>query len=178
MIIKLIVATSTNNVIGYQGKLPWYQPKDMQRFKELTTNHIVLMGRKTYQSLQIKPLPKRLNIILTKNKNFKVPQCITINHINQIKPVIENKICYVIGGEQIFKQMLPYTNYIYQTLIHANVQGDTYFPNINPNLWYKESESYINKDGYNNYPMTFLKWSRIKNVSVPLDLPSEQSLQP
>lgn len=149
--ISLIVAVDENGGIGYDGQLLTSIPEDLQRFKSLTTGHIVIMGRKTWDSLPKKPLPKRRNIVISnqKQENFMtIPEC-----LEEIKD-IEDEI-FVIGGGNIYKYFLPLTNRIYITLIHKSFENvDTYFPNINLDEWVVIDR----KNGQGNY--TFITVDR------------------
>ena len=133
-----IVATSQNNAIGYQGKLPWHIPEDLKFFSKTTKNHIVLMGRKTWESFK-GSLPQRLNVIVTRKTDYKVIEKST-HIIYDLKTAIKfcettalssqnwGKEIFIIGGEQIYKQSLPWINTIYLTRIHQKVKGDTFYP--------------------------------------------------
>ena len=132
--ISLIVAKSKNNIIGGGGKIPWYIPEDLQRFKKLTTNNIVIMGRKTFESLpkESKPLPNRLNIIISRNKNYKVDNCLVVNSLSQaLRKAGSDKKVFVIGGGEIYKEALKYADNIYVTEVDGEFKGDTYFPTLN-----------------------------------------------
>ena len=130
--ISLIVAVDENGGIGYNGQLLTRIPEDLKRFKTLTTGHIVIMGRKTWDSLSIKPLPNRRNIVISnqKQENFMtIPEC-----LEEIKD-IEDEI-FVIGGGNIYKYFLPKADRIYITLIHKSFDKvDTYFPVVDKKEW-------------------------------------------
>ena len=108
--VSIIVAKSKNGVIGVDNKLPWNLPEDLKRFKELTTNNVVIMGRKTFESLG-KPLPKRTTIIITRNLNYKVEGCIVVNSLeNAIIEAREDDNPYILGGGEIYRQALDYAD--------------------------------------------------------------------
>ncbi len=136
MNLTLIVAISENNVIGFKNKIPWRIKEDMQRFKELTINHNVIMGRKTYESIPLKfrPLPERKNIVLSRNLNLNEDIYIARN-IEEALVLTENKDSYIIGGEKVYELFLPLTNKIELTKVHHSYEGDTFFPDINWNNW-------------------------------------------
>ena len=116
------------------NKLPWYIPDDLKRFKKLTSDKVVIMGRKTYESIG-KPLPNRLNIIVTRNKKLTIPGCIVVNSLTQaIEKAGNNKEVFIIGGGEIYKESINFTNKIYLTKVHLEVKGDTTFPEINTEL--------------------------------------------
>ena len=127
--ITLIAACSENRVIGKAGKLIWHIPEDLKRFKKLTLGNPIVMGRKTFESIG-KPLPGRTNIILTRDKNYKMEGCLVYNKISDILEIFEKNNIFVIGGGEIYKQFLDKADKIELTLIHKNFDGDTYFPQI------------------------------------------------
>ena len=132
--ISLIVAKSENNVIGNKGRIPWHIPNDLKRFKELTTNNIVIMGRKTFESLpeKYRPLPNRINIILSKDKSYKPKCCMVFDNIKKaLKKAGNDKEIFIIGGGEIYKEGLKYANKVYITEVDGDFEGDTYFPKLN-----------------------------------------------
>lgn len=137
--INLIVAASSNNVIGVNNTLPWHLPNDLKRFKLLTKNSIVIMGRKTWESLPEKnrPLPNRLNYILTNDKNYIANGGIVFNSIEDvIVKLKESKTnAFVIGGGEIYKQFIPYTNKIYLTRVYKKIVGDAYLTGVDIKEW-------------------------------------------
>lgn len=153
--ISLVVAISENNVIGYGGKIPWRIPEDLKRFKELTLNHSVIMGRKTYESLpeKFRPLPQRQNIILTSKEI--TDQGIYLARSIEEALVLSKTDPYIIGGEKVYKQFLPFANVLEITKVHRNYLGDTFFPKVDWMSWEKINE--VNKDGY-----SFLTYHRKK----------------
>ena len=146
--ISLIVAKSKNNVIGNKGKLPWNISEDLKRFKELTTDNVVIMGRKTYESLpdKSKPLPNRINIIISRDENYTAPNCLVFNDIKTaIRKAGTNKEVFIIGGGEIYKEGLNYADKLYITEVENDVVGDTYFPELNGNWIEVKSEQ---KEGF------------------------------
>jgi dihydrofolate reductase len=128
--IALIAAVSENGVIGVDNKLPWYIPEDLKRFKKLTSGNVVIMGRKTYQSIG-KPLPNRLNIVISRNKDLVIPGCLVVHTMNQaIRKAGTDKDIFIIGGGEIYNIGMVYANKIFLTKIHQEVEGDTTFPEI------------------------------------------------
>lgn len=146
--VSIIVAKSKNNVIGNKGNLPWYIPEDLKRFKKLTSGKTVIMGRKTYESLpkESKPLSNRVNIVISKDKNFLAKDCIVVDSIEKaIKKSDNDKEIFIIGGGEIYKIALKYSDKIYVTEIDGNFLGDTHFPNLDDN-WIESNRE--EKDGY------------------------------
>jgi dihydrofolate reductase len=150
--ITLIAACSKNKIIGNENKLIWKVPGDLKRFKELTTGHTVLMGRKTFESIG-RPLPNRRNIILTRDKAFKADGCLVYSDLKEVLELFGNDL-FIIGGEQIYKQTIGYADFIELTLIHKEFEGDAYFPEI-PD-WFHEI-----KGKRQNLECEEFKWSYI-----------------
>ena len=131
--ISIIVAKSNNNVIGSNGSIPWNVPKDLKYFKELTEGNTVIMGRKTYESLpkDKKPLPNRINIVITRDSNFTANGCMVVGSLEEAILKIDNrKDTFIIGGGEIYKQAINFVDKIYVTEINNEYEGDTYFPKI------------------------------------------------
>lgn len=127
--INIIFASDLNGVIGLENKIPWNIPYDLRRFKSLTINQTVVMGRRTYESLPFFPkgFPKRNNVIVSKTLN-SVPGCEVIDCLETyLKSVKTNEVVWVVGGADIYHQALPYADRIYHTEVHGRVNGDTYF---------------------------------------------------
>ena len=130
-----VVAHDKNRLIGGNGKILWHLPEDLKNFKKLTLNSIVIMGRKTFESIG-KPLPKRLNVVLTKDKDFRPNNCIVYDDIRDvIRDFAEEYQVFVIGGGEIYKQFFPYIKRIYVSLVDGEYVGDTYFPEYNSDEW-------------------------------------------
>lgn len=135
MIISLIAAMSRNRVIGKNNTLPWNLPEDMKRFREITSGKPVVMGRKTFESIG-KPLPKRTNIIITRDKNYKQDGCIVVHSADDsLKAAKGSEEIMIIGGEQIFREFLPRADKMYLTFIDEDFEGDAYFPEYNKHEW-------------------------------------------
>ena len=135
--LSIIVAKAKNNVIGKDNQLIWHIPDDLKRFKSLTTGHTIIMGRKTFESLG-KVLPNRFHVVLTRDKNLKIDNenVKVINDISQLEKYINNDVeNFVIGGESIYKLLLPVSKKLYITQLDMDFEGDTYFPNIDKNEW-------------------------------------------
>jgi dihydrofolate reductase len=147
--IIIIVAISKNNVIGKNNKIPWYIKEDFLHFKEITTNHPVIMGKNTFLSLPKKPLPKRTNIVLVfKDDNFNYPETIIKNNLEEAieyAHTIDDK-AYIIGGGFVYKQAMEIATKLEVTLIDKEYEGDVFFPKINSNLWEIIKEE--KKDGF------------------------------
>ena len=160
---SIIVAVCNNNVIGGNNKLLWHISEDLKRFKNITTGHTIIMGRKTFESLK-KPLPNRHHIILTRDKNYKIDsnQVTVVNDIETIMKTYENSgsEIFIIGGGEIYNLFLPYCDKLYLTKVNKDFEGDTYFPEINYDEWTvtESSEEYI--DPKNNLSYQFINLCR------------------
>ena len=138
MSIKLICAISKNNVIGRENNLPWNIQEDLKRFKELTSNNIIVMGRKTYESIG-RPLPNRRNIVLSNNSDLRIENVEVVNSSQKILDLynknMDEKDLYIIGGTYIYELFLNNCEYLYLTYIDKEFEGDAYFPKINWQEW-------------------------------------------
>ena len=133
--ISLIVAASTNGVIGVDGDLPWRLPDDLKRFKALTTGKPVVMGRKTWDSIGF-PLPNRQNIVITRNPDFAADGCDIVSTPEQaIAAAGDADELMIIGGGTIYDIFLDKATRVYLTLVHAEIDGDTYFPTLDAGVW-------------------------------------------
>jgi dihydrofolate reductase len=154
--IKIIVATSKNGVIGKDNKLLWKQSDDLKRFKSLTMNKKVVMGRKTFESIG-KPLPNRENYVITR-QNIEIPGCNIINDINDISKLDGD--VFIIGGGEIYEKCIKLADEIYLTIVECEVEGDTFFSKIDTNEWIKTSEEINKKDLNNEYDYVYQNWIR------------------
>lgn len=156
MELGIIVATSKNGVIGNKGEMPWHIPEDLKHFKELTLNHSIIMGRKTYESIG-KPLPKRDNIVLSRNSfednKIKIAHSIdeVLHYLNKREKLhIDYKKAYVIGGQEIYEQFLPLVNFIELTKIHRFYNGDSFF-RFNKDEWIEKNREFMNGFDFVSY---------------------------
>ena len=158
-----IVAASENNVIGKDNELPWRLPRDFKYFKNKTWGMPVIMGRNTYESMK-KDLPGRMNIVITSRKDWHPENVAITNSINDaISKAKESdtKEIFIIGGGEIFKNTMDIVDRIYLTRVHTVIEnGDTFYPEIDKNLWKMTSASSFPADEKNNYPFTFEVWDR------------------
>jgi dihydrofolate reductase len=128
----MIVAVARDNVIGCKGRLPWRIPEDLRYFKDVTMNHTVIMGRKTFDSIG-SPLPGRRNLVLSRKANLSIENCIVLNDLQSALKAAtqEDPLPFVIGGASLYEQSLPFCRRIYLTQIDRCVEGETRFPAIN-----------------------------------------------
>lgn len=156
--ISLIAALSQNRMIGKDQKLLWHIPEDLKRFKKITKNHPIIMGRKTYESIG-RPLPDRTNIIVTRYTNYVVPGCQVYHSLDEAikaaKEIEEERIVpevFIIGGADIFEQTLKIADRLYLTVVEGNYEGDAFFPD------YSQFKKIISeeKGESGKYKLTFL----------------------
>ena len=165
MLISIIAAVTENNVIGNNGDLPFKQKDDLLRFRFLTTNNVVIMGRKTFDSIG-KPLPNRTNIVISHNKEtrrvLKQKGCIVFDRLTTaIKYAKKNFTCncYIIGGGQVYMQALPLVDRLYITKVHATLQGDVTFPKIDTKIWQAAVSTFKHKaDADNEHDFSFTEY--------------------
>lgn len=166
MRIAMIWAMAQNRVIGRNNKLPWHLPNDLQYFKQVTTGKPVIMGRKTYDSIG-KPLPNRYNIVITRDADLKIPGVKTVLSLEAALELADaeclvtgNEEVVVMGGAEIYQQCLPRAHRLYVTLVHADVEGDAVFPDIDLNQYQLLAREDFQADGPNPYDYSFCVYQR------------------
>lgn len=161
--ITLVVAMGLNREIGIDNQLPWHLPKDLKHFKEITSGHPIIMGRKTYESIG-KPLPNRTNIVISRKKDWFEEGILIVGSIKEaIKfgQKIDEDI-FIIGGGNIFEQTMDIADKLEVTEIKTNIEADTFFPKIDPKIWTKTDEICHEKDEKNNFDFCFQTFQRAK----------------
>lgn len=146
--LSIIAAMARNGVIGIANRLPWHLPEDLQHFKRLTMGHHIIMGRKTYASIG-RPLPGRETVILTRDRGFQAPGCLTAHTLYEaIEACGDDPEVFCVGGAEIYAQALPLADRLYLTEIQAEYAGDAYFPTIDRKLWQETGrERHVSADG-------------------------------
>lgn len=162
--MNIIVAVDNNWAIGNKNRLLVSIPNDMKHFREETTGKVVVLGRKTLETFpQGQPLKNRTNVILTANKNFKVKDAIIVHSLEELLEELkkyDDEDIYVIGGDSVYKQLLPYCRVAHVTKVDHEYEADTYFPNLDKDPdWQITAES--DEQTYFDLPYTFLKYERI-----------------
>lgn len=156
---SMIAAVSTNNVIGKNGQLPWHLKTDLQRFKKLTENHTIIMGRRCFESIG-KPLPNRTNVVVSSNTDLEIPGCI-------VKPSLQYAADYtnsrydstpfIIGGGTLYRQAINLVNVLYLTRVHTIIEdGDVFFPELDMSKWDIEHTEDVPADKDNDFDTTFM----------------------
>ncbi|QJD94373.1 dihydrofolate reductase [Mucilaginibacter robiniae] len=157
--LNIIVAIATNNGIGKNNQLLWHLPADLKHFKQITSGHTVIMGRKTYDSIG-KQLPNRRNIVITR-RPLNIEGCEVVNSVEDaLNSCNADENIFVIGGAEIYQQTLPVVNTLYLTLVHQAFEADTYFPEINKDEWLEISHEDYQPDVKNEFSYSFITLRR------------------
>ena len=162
MNLSIIVAIGEGNVIGKKNGLPWYLPSDLKHFKTLTNGHVIIMGRKTFESIG-KPLPNRMNVVLAREMDYKLEGCIVAHSLDEALalPEVQNDSeAFIIGGGEIFRQTMDRVQTLYVTEVHHNFEGDVYFPTIDINKWKEVERIRGAEDEKNIYEYYFVVYKK------------------
>jgi dihydrofolate reductase len=158
--ITIIAAIAENNALGKDNKLIWHLPADLKRFKKVTLNHHIIMGRKTFESLG-KPLPNRTNIVITRNKDYTANGCVVVNSLQEaIKAAKEDKDPFILGGAEIYKQAILIADKLDLTFVHHKFEADVFFPEINKTVWKETSREDYKADNNNKFDFSFVTFER------------------
>ena len=162
MVISMIAAMTRDRVIGINNSLPWKLPADMQWFRQQTMGKPIIMGRKTFESFGAKPLPGRKNIIITRDQNYKVEGCDVVHSIDEALTLANSaEEVMVIGGAELYRQVLSDTDTIYLTRIHEAFEGDTRFPEIHNTEWHQVERIDHEADEKNSHDYSFIRLDRV-----------------
>jgi len=158
MMISLIAALGNDNIIGIKNSLPWRLPADLAYFREKTLGKVCVMGQKTFESLGSRPLSGRRFIVLSDDPGFKAPEnCQVADSIEKVLELTKNETEIMIsGGASVYRQFLPLAQRLYLTFIHADFEGDVFFPEINFSEWKEMSRIENKPDAQNPYPYSFV----------------------
>jgi dihydrofolate reductase len=158
----MIAAVAENNALGKNNDLLWHLPNDFKRFKEVTSGHHIIMGRKTFESFP-KPLPNRTHVIITRQKDFQFEGCIVVSNLEKaIAACPKNEAVYIIGGGEIYTQSISFADQLDITRVHHSFDADVYFPEIDPEIWELTSETFNPKDEKHLFDYTFQTFVRRK----------------
>ncbi|MDX2304443.1 MAG: dihydrofolate reductase [Microscillaceae bacterium] len=158
MDISIIVACSENWVIGHGGKLPWRLSDDLKNFKKVTSGHCVIMGRKTFESIG-KPLPGRNNLVISRRSSFEAEGIVAVSSLEAALMEAEQlgeTEAFIIGGGEIFRQSLGLVDRLYLTWVHAHLQGDAFFPEIDWQQWQEKNRVFYPADEKNEYAFDWI----------------------
>lgn len=159
--LSIIVAVADNGVIGSGNQLPWRLPDDLKRFKALSLGKPIVMGRKTYDSIG-RPLPGRLNVVISRQPGLEIPGCTVVTSIDEAiaaaQPAPE---IVIVGGADIYRQVLPQVQVIHLTCVHANVAGDVVFPKLQEHEWREVAKEYHPADERHPHAFTFSTLERV-----------------
>ena len=164
--LSMMVAKASNNVIGRDNKLPWYLPNDLKYFKQVTFGKPVIMGRKTWESLK-GPLPGRTNIVITRQPDYQAEGAKVVATVGDAITMAENvafiegqEEAVIMGGAEIYALALPQTERLYLTEVHADVDGDTFFPEYDRSEWKEIGREDLAAEGPNPYDYSFVVYER------------------
>ena len=158
--LSLIVAAAKNGIIGKDNDMPWHLPADLAYFKKVTLGKPVIMGRKTFESIG-RPLPGRRNIVISRNSHYQVAGIEVVNSITEALALVNNvDEVMVIGGGSIYEHCMSFATRLYITHINATIEGDTRFPVVDMNKWYKTKSDVLKADEKNAYNLEFCLYQR------------------
>lgn len=161
MKITLVVAMAANRVIGRENRLPWHLPADLRHFRQVTIGKPILMGRKTHESIG-HALPGRVNIVVTRDEAYTAPGCIVVHSIERaLEAAGASGEVMVIGGTDLYRQLLPRAGCIYLTLVHAEFEGDAWFPELDEREWREVERLDCGPDVNNPWPYSFIRLDRV-----------------
>lgn len=162
--ISIIAALAENGVIGRDNRLPWHLPDDLKHFRRLTIGHPVIMGRRNYESLG-RPLPDRLNIVVTRDPGYAAPGCRVAHSLAQaFEAAAGAGEIFVIGGGELYAQTLERADRLYLTCVHARVEGDTRFPDFDPGAWREVERVRHEADDRHPYAFSFVTLERLPSA--------------
>jgi dihydrofolate reductase len=158
--VSIIVAMSVNRVIGRAGHMPWRLPADLRRFKALTTGHAVIMGRRTFDSVG-RPLPDRRNIVITRDRDYWPEGVIVAHDLDEaLSRAGDDEEAFIAGGGEIYRLAMPRADRMYVTIVHATIEGDTYFPEFDESEWELVSDERCEPDERHAHPYSFRVYER------------------
>lgn len=161
--ISIIVAAAENNAIGKNNQLLWHLPNDLRFFKQTTTGFPIIMGRKTYESVG-KPLPNRRNILITRQPDYQAEGVETVHSLDEAIALAtqqEANEIFIVGGAEIYREALPLTDRIYLTRVHAEIPGDTHFPEFDTGIWRQTAQEHRQADEKHAYSYSFMIYDRV-----------------
>ncbi|MDX1666915.1 MAG: type 3 dihydrofolate reductase [Saprospiraceae bacterium] len=163
MRVSAIAAMAKNRAIGLDNEIPWYLPADLKYFKRTTLNHHIIMGRKSYEAIG-RPLPKRTNVIVTRNPFFVVSNALVVHSVEEALQLARDngeEEAFIIGGGEIYRQSMVYWQRLYLTEVDCEVKGDVFFPELEPDRWRLISSEPHPADEKNEFSYTFKVFERV-----------------
>lgn len=158
--LSIVVAMTPQRVIGRHGQLPWHLSADLRRFKQLTWGHHIVMGRKTFGSIG-RLLPGRTTVVVSRQPDLTIPGARIAHSIAEaVQQCQADSEVFIVGGEQVYREAIPLADRIYLTVVHANVTGDTFFPELSQEQWLLTEQQRHQADEKNPYDYTFQIWKR------------------
>ncbi|WP_091431403.1 dihydrofolate reductase [Flavobacterium degerlachei] len=158
--IIMIAAASENNALGKNNELVWHLPNDFKRFKNLTSGHHIIMGRKTFESFP-KPLPNRTHIVISRQEDYNPEGCLVVSSMEKALEICpKDETSFIIGGGEIYKLGMPFSDKIELTVVHHNFEADAFFPEINIEEWEITSSEFQSKDEKHLFDYTYQTYSR------------------
>ena len=157
----MVAAIAENNALGKDNDLLWHLPDDFKRFKQITSVHYIIMGRKTFESFP-KPLPNRTHVIITRQKNYNPEGCIVVDSMEKaIEVCPKHEDIFIIGGGEIYNLGMDFADSIELTRVHENFEADTFFPEIDKNKWQLVSEEYHPADERHKFDFSYQTFTKI-----------------
>ena len=157
--MEIVVAMTSNHVIGQNGDMPWHLPADLVHFKDLTSGHAIIMGRRTCESIG-KPLPNRLNIVVTRQEAYAAEDVTVVHSLEDGIVAAGTQRIFLVGGGEMYKEALPIASKMHITRIDALIDGDTKFPEIDELIWQCKNMVNRSADEKNPYDLVFETWER------------------
>jgi dihydrofolate reductase len=162
MKISIIVAMGANRVIGHDNRLPWHLPADLKHFRRITMGKPILMGRRTWESIG-RPLPGRTSIVITRDRGYEAEGCIVVHSVDAaLRAAQGHDEIMVIGGEQLYRQLLPQADTLYVTLVDGEFPGDAFFPELDQSEWREVERREHAPDEKNAQTCSFLRLERVR----------------
>ena len=159
-ILSMIVAHAENRIIGKDNDMPWHLPADLAYFKKVTLGKPVIMGRKTFESIGSKPLPKRENIVISRSPQSPVEGVVFTTSLQEALKLSTDHEPFIVGGAEIYRQSMDIVDVMEITRVHDSFEGDTFFPEIDSEVWTLEKEETHAKDENHKHAFSFQTWVR------------------
>ena len=162
MTLAIIVAMDEGGVIGREGGLPWHLPDDLKRFKAITMGHVLIVGRRTFESIGSRPLPGRRLVVLTRSPSYQVPAGVAVapDLAAALERSADAPLIFAAGGAGVYRAALPHADVMHITRVHASLEGDVRFPDVDWTAWTLVEEEYHAADARHAFPFSFRRFAR------------------